>query len=139
MKTNPESGPEDPLLDALLRDEEWQASSTVIKRHALEAFRARRRAHRLARWGLGAAASTAAIAGATYWFGHTADSRPTTVSYPAPPSTESVPRYMTDEELLASFPKGSCFLAEVDGKQELIFVDPNLERKYMATPERASQ
>jgi hypothetical protein len=133
MKTNPERRPEDLLLDALLRDEEWQASSTVIKSHALEAFWARRRAHRLARWALGAAACAAIIAGATYWFGHTAGSRPTTVSYPAPPS-KSVPRYMTDKELLASFPKGSCFLAEVDGKQELIFVDPNLERKYMATP-----
>jgi hypothetical protein len=46
---------------------------------------------------------------------------------------------MTDKELLASFPEGSCFLAEVDGKEELIFVDPNLERKYMGRPERVSQ
>lgn len=131
--------PEDRLLDALLRDEEWQASSSAIKSRAVGTFRTRQQSRRLARWALGAATCAAVIAGAMHWFGHAAGSPPTTVSYPAAPNTESAPRYMTDKELLASFPEGSCFLAEVDGKEELIFVDPNLERKYMGRPERVSQ
>jgi hypothetical protein len=139
MKTNPEHRPEELLLDALLGDEEWQAASTAIKSRALGTLRARRRARRLARWTLGVAACAAVIAGATHWFGHTAGSPPATVSYPAVPGRESVPRYMTDKELLASFPKGSCFLAEVDGKVELIFVDPNLERKYLVSQESGRQ
>ena len=139
MKTDPERPPEDLLLNALLRDEEWQAASTAIKSRALGTFRARQQTRRLARWTLGAAACVALIAGVAYWFGHTAGSRPATVSYPPAPVRESAPQYMTDQELLASFPRGSCFLAEVDGKEELIFVDPNLERKYVARPERARQ
>ena len=52
------------------------------------------------------------------------------------------PRYLTDGELLALFPNGSCFLAEVDGKKELIFLDPEVERQCMSeagrrqTPDR---
>ena len=139
MKTDPERRPEDLLLDALLRDEEWHASSTSIKNRALGTFRVRQRARRLARWMLGATACAVVIVSAMHWFGQTSRSRPVIVNDPAAPSGESAPRYMTDKELLESFPKGSCFLAEVDGKEELIFVDPNLERKYVARPERARQ
>jgi hypothetical protein len=139
MKTEPERGPDEVLLDALLRDEEWQAASTAMKSRALATFQARHRARRLARWGLGAGVCAAVLAGATYWSGHTPVSRPTALSYPEAPKRVNATRYLTDEELLASFPKGSCFLAEVDGKKELIFVDPNVEREYMARPQRARQ
>lgn len=132
MKTDPERKPEDPLLDALLRDEEWQTASTAIKSRALGTFRARQRIRRLARWAIGAAACAAVITGLTHWFGNTADSRPTTAIHAAAPNREGAPQRLTDKELLASFPEGSCFLAEVDGKQELVFVDPSLERRYLA-------
>ena len=32
--------------------------------------------------------------------------------------------YLTDKELLSLFPPDSCFLAELDGKQVLVFKDP---------------
>jgi len=144
MKNNPERRPKDLLLDALLRDEEWETTSTAMKSRALETFRARQQARALVRWTFGAvacAAVIAVIAGVTHWSSNTAGSRPvaTMASSPATPSRASAPRYLTDKELLASFPKGSCFLAEVDGKEELIFVDRNLERKYMTSPQRVSQ
>jgi hypothetical protein len=34
---------------------------------------------------------------------------------------------LTDEELLNLFPPGSCFLAELNGKQVLVFIDPELD------------
>ncbi len=37
-----------------------------------------------------------------------------------------------DDALLAAFPRGSCFIAEVDGKKELIFFNPQLKRTYVA-------
>lgn len=38
---------------------------------------------------------------------------------------------LTDEELIASFPSNSCFLAEVDGRQMLVFIDPRVEEKVL--------
>jgi len=48
------------------------------------------------------------------------------------PKAPDKPRRLTDKELVAAFPKGSCFIAEVDGKKELVFLDPKLERTYVA-------
>jgi hypothetical protein len=39
---------------------------------------------------------------------------------------------LTDAELVAAFPKGSCFIAEVDGKKELVFFDPKVEHACVA-------
>ena len=41
-----------------------------------------------------------------------------------------IPR-LTDEELIASFPSNSCFLAEVDGRQMLVFIDPRVEEQVL--------
>ena len=38
---------------------------------------------------------------------------------------------LTDEQLLASFPSNSCFLAEVDGRQILVFTDPAIEQQVL--------
>jgi hypothetical protein len=38
--------------------------------------------------------------------------------------TPKSPDYLTDKELLSLFPPESCFLAELDGKQVLVFKDP---------------
>ncbi len=140
MKIEPERAPDEALVDALLRDEEWQAASAEIKSRALGTFRARQRARRLGRWTLGGAVCAALITGAAHWFGSTTASKPTAaVPHPQAPARVADVTYITDKELLASFPKGSCFLAEVDGKKELIFVDPNVEREYIARPHRASE
>ena len=40
-------------------------------------------------------------------------------------------RTLTDEELIASFPSNSCFLAEVEERQILVFVDPSVEEKVL--------
>ena len=47
------------------------------------------------------------------------------VSASAPRTGESSD-YLSDEELLNLFPSNSCFLAEFDGKQVLVFKDPAL-------------
>ena len=52
----------------------------------------------------------------------------------AAPSTGNLKKsiYLTDDELLALFPEGSCFLAEVDGKKEQVFLDPEVQRQYVS-------
>lgn len=41
---------------------------------------------------------------------------------------------LTDEELLASFPSNSCFLAEVNGRQVLVFTDRSNREKFLRKP-----
>ena len=38
---------------------------------------------------------------------------------------------ISDEELLSLFPQGSCFLAELDGKQVLVFKDSKLREEFL--------
>jgi hypothetical protein len=135
MKTNPDPERDDALLDAVLGDEGWQASSAAFKAEALGTFRTRQRQRRLTRWAACAAVVAVAGAGAMHWLGGPAPKpQEVAVIRPEPPKVAARPRYLSDAELLASFPAGSCFLAEVDGQKELIFLDPNVERTYVARP-----
>jgi hypothetical protein len=139
MNTNPDSERDDILLDAVLGDEDWQAANAACKRQALQAFRARQRFRASVRW----AGSTLVLAGivacAAFWARHPAKSPPQTAAISQPRETNAPPaappaHYLTDAQLLASFPKGSCFIAEVDGQKQLVFLDPKLERTYIAQP-----
>ena len=134
MKTNPDPDHEDALLEAVLRDDGWQAANAAGKAAALRVFQARRRVRRLARWGGGAAALAVAAVCATHWLaGPVAEApRRLAVIQPEPPPAQpEKSKYLTDGELIARFPPGSCFLAEVDGKKKLVFFDPQVERQYV--------
>jgi hypothetical protein len=47
------------------------------------------------------------------------------------PKNEMDSRILTDEELLAMFPAGSCFLAEVNGRKVLVFNDPAVKERFL--------
>ncbi len=134
---NPNLDPEndEPLLDRILGDEEWRTASAAFKASALGAFRARQRQRRTMRWTATAVVMTAVIAGSLRWSGIL---RPTPVQIAVTPAEPAKPaetaRFLTDQQLLDMFPKGSCFIAEVDGKKELVFLDPKDEQRYMARP-----
>ena len=133
MRTNADSERDDALLDAMLRDEHWQVTSAAFKAEALKTFHVRQRIRRLTRWAGGVAVLAAVIAGAAYWFGPRATaSRPILVAHVEVPKAPDRPRHLTDAELVAAFPRGSCFIAEVDGKKELIFFNPELKHTYVA-------
>ncbi|MCX6924634.1 MAG: hypothetical protein NT154_15680 [Verrucomicrobia bacterium] len=131
MRMNPDSNQEDPLLDAVLRDEDWQAANAALKAEAMGTFRRRQRLRCITRWtgwGLGLAA---VIVVAAHWFARQAVV-PQRIARQQTGLKPGTLRLLTDEELLASFPKGSCVLAEINGHKELIFLDPNQERIFMA-------
>jgi hypothetical protein len=129
MKTNPDPHDEDALLEAVLRDDSWQTANAAAKARALAAFQTRQRLRRLTRW-CGGLAALALMAAATYWMIGPAGQTPQRLALnaPEPPSL----KYLTDQELLALFPPGSCFLAEVDGQKKLIFFDPKVEHEYVS-------
>jgi len=139
MKPEPESESPQPLIDAVLHDESWQTASATLKAEALKTFRTRQRVRRLARWSIGAAAMIVAADITVHWFakpGRLATRNVhQTVQVPMPTNG---PAQLTDEQLLASFPKGSCFLAEVNGHKELIFYSQEAEHTYVAYPAPAS-
>jgi hypothetical protein len=132
MKTNPDPGREDALLEAVLRDEGWEAANALSKAEALGIFHAGQRFRRATRWVGGIVALAVAAAFAAHW---SAVSPPRLLALKPPeplPAKPEKPIYLTDGELLALFPEGSCFLAEVDGKKKLVFLDPKVERQYMS-------
>jgi hypothetical protein len=133
MRTNPDPEREDALLDATLCDETWQAANAAFKAEALRTFRVRQRIRQLSR-GVGSVAALAmVIAGVVHWFARpTPARRQMTVALTQAPKAPDKPRHLTDQDLVAAFPKGSCFIAEVDGRKELVFFDPEIERTYVA-------
>ena len=135
MRTYPDPDPDDALLEATLRDETWQAANAVLKNEAMGVFRTRQRVRQVTRWAGGVAATGAVLASVVHW-----------VARPAPPSrqvAQATPLvakapdklpHLTDQDLVAAFPKGTCFIAEVDGRKELIFLNPEVERTYVSRP-----
>jgi hypothetical protein len=64
------------------------------------------------------------------WIAHK-DTRPG-IPQPQSQTDRELPK-LSDEQLIASFPPNSCFLAEVDGRQVLVFTDPAVEEKVRGT------
>jgi hypothetical protein len=103
------------------------------KEPALAAFRRARIMRRVRRFS-GAAVILATVIGAVYQHNWRPGSQRGDVAsnQQAPrESADGVPR-LTDQELVASFPSNSCFLAEVNGRQVLVFMDPKLEEKFVS-------
>ncbi len=123
MKNAPDSE-ENILLNAALADDEWQTLSASLKHRSLQAFRGRRRLRRSLRGGLAAAAVLLAAAVAIWQTRHPAPAPATPHPVAAAPvqPTPGIP-HMTDEQLLALFPKGSCAIVEIEGRKQLIFFD----------------
>jgi hypothetical protein len=137
MNLDPEK--EDRFLKTVLSDEAGPPGGAALKAEVMAAFRARHALRRMARWASGVTAAIA-IAGLFFWLGHP-------LPPPKPPARNpsalagppSHPQFLTDAQLLASFPPGSCFLAEVDGHKELIFVDKDARRRYLAATDNQSR
>jgi hypothetical protein len=125
MNNAPESE-EDLLLKAALDDDEWQTLSRTLKSRSLRAFRHRRNLRRCVRGGIVCMVLLAVVLEAPR-FQRTSQIRPLSpasqpVMAAAKPLPPEIPR-LSDQELLALFPKGSCAIADLDGRKQLIFFD----------------
>ena len=132
MKTNPDPNHEDPLLDAVLRDDGWQAAHAAGKAAALGVFQARQRLRRWTRLAGSLAALAVAVACAAHWLATPTGQNPRQYAIQTTPPKPEKSIYLTDAQLLALFPEGSCFLAEVDGRKKLVFLDPQVKREYIS-------
>src|SRR6476661_5773777 len=121
MNTNRDFEKDDPLLNAVLGDETWQTANAAGKAAALGTFRSRQRTRRVMRWTGYAVALAAVITCGAYWLGRSVTPALQIVQNPTAAPKDALPRRsLTDAEMIGSFPEGSCFLAEIDGKKQLV-------------------
>ena len=123
--------PKERLLDDLLQEAAGPGWRAAAKEHSLAAFRRARFWKRVGHVSQLAAIFLVLAAGAFYFRTRPVSPVPLVKnersSQPAPPPLPT----LTDEQLVASFPPDTCYLAEVDGRMILVFVDPALQEKYV--------
>ena len=120
---------EERLLNDVLSEQ-----SPGSKEAALAAFHRARIVRRVRRFSAAAVVLATVIGAVVYQHNWRSGSRPgdSASKQQAPRErADGVPR-LTDQELIASFPSNSCFLAEVNGQQVLVFVDPSLKEKFVS-------
>jgi hypothetical protein len=112
---------DDLLLDAALADDDWQSLSATLKRQSLQTFRMRHVLRRSFRAGVALTTLLAITVIARRM------ERPSPSEVPPPAVAAALPApaipEITDEQLLAQFPKGTCAIAEINGRKQLIFFD----------------
>jgi hypothetical protein len=127
---------EELLRDVFAETDHTGAEWSAAKKSALGEFRRARRTRAITR--LSGLLAIFALSTALYW----RQPQPEPLA-PAPilsaahlAQTHDTPpekpdHLISDEDLLAAFPPGSCFLAEFDGKTRLVFVDDRLAREFL--------
>lgn len=108
----------------MLADDDWHTLNCSLKREALAAIGAARQRRCLLLWMGQAACAALLLVGAGWWL-----RPPTRGDVPVaatsgqlpPPHTEE--HFISEKEMLAMFPAGSCVVAEVNGQKTLVFFD----------------
>jgi hypothetical protein len=122
MKKTTEPRGQDDLFTNVMADEEFGAFSQSLKQQGLQQLRARSRSRRRRVLITEAACVIALFAAISLY-------RPEkrvelSVATPSHISSGSAAHYITEDQMVAMFPKGSCVVAEVNGKKELVFLEP---------------
>jgi hypothetical protein len=123
MKTEADVYPDTPALEAAIADETFSSFAASLQQAGIRAVRRRRHVRQIQI----AMAQAACVIGvsALFWFGYSKPQRVANTNLsiaPAKPPAVST-RYITEDQMLAMFPNGSCVLAEVNGRKELVFLD----------------
>jgi hypothetical protein len=120
------------LLNALLADESWETCSGELRHNGLTALRATKksRAGRIAAMQIIAVVAVFSAAAAVLirpergWLSRGSMESAGPFSPPATlqPATPQI-SYITEDQMLAVFPEGSCVLAEINGQKQLVVLD----------------
>ena len=115
------------LIDAVLGDEAWHSS---LKAETLRAFHARQRARQWTWLASNALLGLLTVTGVLWWMNASAPSEQALITPVVAPMDQIV--LADDTQLLALFPPGTCFLAEIDGQKQLVFYQAEDEHTFMA-------
>jgi hypothetical protein len=129
------------LANLALADESWESYHAQLRIEGLVALRRAKRFRNCR--DLGAKFSALVIVIAAAWWSlspRNANSPGRGISQQLPgeanPSVASAynsAQYITEEQMLAMFPKGSCVLAELNGRKELVMLDDGGRRRGIAS------
>src|SRR5258708_2359920 len=128
----------DPLLRDLIADSDYGLFRAKLKSQALGKIRWRRRL-RCAGFGVFASALAFGVLVFTQWPKQPLIQSPQRKTPPVAtdgrssnaPLKSGTVKIITEEQLIASFPPGSCKLVEVNNQKVLIFLDPALRDEVM--------
>ena len=134
MKETGKENPDDLLLDAVLADESWRGLDLDLRRRARLVLQARHRRRRRLLQGAQIAIMGLCCALAASWWHAGAIRKSATASVPLPVNDAEAQdsaraEFVSEAEMLALFPKGSCVVAEVDGQKQLVFFDARNARE----------
>jgi hypothetical protein len=131
----------DPLLTDLVSDSDFNRFRGELKKRALTRFRRCQAWRRVRRMGAAVVLIAVAVLALLRIPERAGRSRlvATAPGFDHQPSAAAAARMtpstqmtaISDEELLASFPLGSCFLAEVNGETMLVFTDDKVRSEVL--------
>jgi hypothetical protein len=130
MKNESKGDPRERLLGEVFAEGFGPAGPEEM-RELMREFRVAHWRRRTARLMLAAAALAAFGVFAPFYLQKASKSNPTVSSARAEVVTREKVETISDEELLRFFPPDSCFLAELDGKQILVFKDARLAEEFL--------
>src|SRR5580765_8459721 len=120
------------LIHRALADENWTAFDAQLRNRALQTFAGAKRRRHFAFLTAQAAAILVVAGALARVLPH--HSRPMPASQSALAADvervdSSLPNTITEEQMLAMFPRGSCLVAEINGQRQLVFLDPQAARE----------
>jgi hypothetical protein len=133
MNKSPRTPPDEtPLLDAVLGDESWNALSDSIRTKALQAIQRRNRNRRVRVAVLQVICLLGVLSAVVFWPGGLAHRNQQHLSVLNVPKAELASdtgeqnlrtHFISEDQMMAMFPAGSCVLAEINGRKQLVFLD----------------
>jgi hypothetical protein len=129
MKTEADVYPDTPVLEAAIADETFSSFAASLQQAGIRAVRHHRHIRQVQ---IALAQLTCVVGLATlFWFTR---SEPQQLAHVAPviaPATHGAAsaHYISEAQMLAMFPNGSCALAEVNGRKELVFLELSSTRR----------
>jgi hypothetical protein len=117
------------LIHRVLTDDNWDAFDAQLRNDALQTFAAAKRRRRFAYLTAQVAAILVLAGGLTAILLHHPQPAPSSGSAMAAEvekDAAALPNTISEEQMLAMFPRGSCLIAEINGEKQLVFLDPKM-------------
>src|SRR5207253_8100358 len=105
-------------------DEHWHTVNGVLKRQALASLGLAKRNRAMRARAGQLVCATLLLIGGGWWMHAPAMKRDLAAQrMETPPSRAAQERFISEEAMVAMFPRGSCIVAEINGQKELVFFD----------------
>jgi hypothetical protein len=123
----------DRLLEDVLLGDEFRQADAASYRCAREVLQQRRRTRRILIFSRNSALALVFLCGVVWitrsTLRHSDSSR--TVGLPSQKQTAPLAKGLSDDELLAAFPPGTCALTEINGRKVLVFRDDEARKRFL--------